>query len=85
MCRANTVVESFWATLTIEYHYRRTFTTREQAYSRVATWFENVYNRRPVHASLGGKSSIEYELNQAAWITAPSTNRQQFVHKRKLH
>lgn len=29
VCWDNTVVESFWATLTIEYHYRRTFTTRE--------------------------------------------------------
>lgn len=85
VCWDNTVVESFWATLTIEYHYRRTFTTREQVYSRVATWFENVYNRRRVHASLGGKSPIEHELNQAAWTTALSTNRQQFVHKPKLH
>ena len=85
MCRANTVVESFWATLTIEYHYRRTFTSPEQVYSRVATWFENVYNCRRVHASFGGKSPIELELNQSAWITAPSRNRQQFVHKRKLH
>ena len=85
VCWDNAMAESFWATLTIEYHYRRTFTTREQVCSRGATWVEIVYNRRRVHGSLGGKSPINHELNQSAWTTAPSTNRQQFVHKRKLH
>ena len=33
-----------------------------------------------MHASLGGKSPIEYELHQAAWTKAASTNRQQLAH-----
>ena len=85
VCWDNAMAESFWATLTIEYHYRRTFTTRNQVYTGVATWIENVCNRRRIHASLGGKSPIEHELNQAAWTTAPSTNRQQFVRKPRVY
>ena len=49
---------------------RRTFTTRDQVYTGVATWIEDLYNRRRIHTSLGGKSPIEYELHQAAWTTA---------------
>ena len=57
-------------TLTTEYYYRRTFTTRDQVYTGVATWIEDFYNRRRIHTSLGGKTPIEYELHQAAWTTA---------------
>ena len=66
----NAMAESFWATLKTEYYYRRTFTTRDQVYTGVATWIEDFYNRRRIHTSLGGKSPIEYELHQAAWTTA---------------
>ena len=66
----NAMAESFWATLKTEYYYRRTFTTRDQVYTGVATWIEDFYNRRRIHTSLGGRSPIEYELHQAAWTTA---------------
>ena len=52
--RDNAMAESFWATLTTEYYYRRTFTTRDQVYTGVATWIEDFYNRRRIHTSLGG-------------------------------
>ena len=70
VCWDNAMAESFWATLKTEYYYRRTFTTRDQVYTGVATWIEDFYNRRRIHTSLGGKSPIEYELHQAAWTTA---------------
>ena len=70
VCWDNAMAESFWATLTTEYYYRRTFTTRDQVYTGVATWTEDFYNRLRIHTSLGGKSPIEYELHQAAWTTA---------------
>ena len=70
VCWDNAMAESFWATLTTEHYYRRTSTTREQVYTRVTTWIENFYNRRRIHTSLGGKTPIEYELHQAAWMAA---------------
>ena len=70
VCRDNAMAESFWATLTTEYYYRRAFTTRDQAYTRVTTWIEDFSNRRRIHTSLGGKSPIEYERHQAARTTA---------------
>ena len=63
------MAESLWATLTTDY-YRYTFTTHDQAYTGVATWIEDFYNRRHIHTSLSGKSPIEYERHQAAWTTA---------------
>ena len=70
VCWDNAMAESFWATLKTEYYYRRTFTTRDQVYTGVATWIEDFYNRRRIHTSLGGKTPIEYELHQAACTTA---------------
>ena len=70
VCWDNAMAESFWATLKTEYYYRRTFTTRDQVYTGVATWIEDFYNPRRIHTSLGGKSPIEYELHQTAWTTA---------------
>ena len=69
VCWDNAMAESLWATLTTEYYYRRTFTTRDQVYTGVATWIEDFYNRRRIHTSLGA-SPIEYERHQAAWTTA---------------
>ena len=70
VCWDNAMAELFWATLTIEYYYRRAFTTRDQVYTGVATWIEDFCNRRRIHTSPGGRSPIEYERHQAAWTTA---------------
>ena len=70
VCWDNTMAQSLWATLKTEYYYRRTFRTRDQVYTGVATRIENFYNRRRIHTSLGGKSPIEYKLHQAARTTA---------------
>lgn len=56
VCWDNAMAESFWATLKTEYYYRRTVTTRDRVYTRVATWMEDFYNCRRIHTSLGGKS-----------------------------
>jgi integrase catalytic subunit (fragment) len=42
VCWDNAMAELFWATLTIEYYYRRAFTTRDQVYTGVATWIEKI-------------------------------------------
>ena len=80
VCWDNAMAESFWATLKTEYYYRRTFTTRDQVYTGVATWIEDFYNRRRIHTSLAGKSPIEHELHQAALATAAQTSRQRLAH-----
>ena len=56
VCWDNAMAESFWATLKTEYYYRRVFTTRDQAYTGVATWIKDLYNRHRIHTSLGAKS-----------------------------
>ena len=38
VCWDNAMAESFWATLTTEYYYRRIFTTRDQVELRPETW-----------------------------------------------
>ena len=81
VCWDNAIAESFWATLTTEYYYRRAFTTGDQVYTRVATWIEDFYNRRRIHTSLGAKSPIENEPHQAAQTKATSTNPQQRAHR----
>ena len=43
VCWDNAMAESLWATLTTEYYYLRTFTTRDQVYTGVATWIEDSY------------------------------------------
>ena len=42
VCWDNAMAESLWATLTTEYYYRRAFTTRDQVYTGVATWIEEI-------------------------------------------
>lgn len=42
VCWDNAMAESLWATLTTEYCYRRAFTTRDQVYTGVATWIEEI-------------------------------------------
>ena len=65
------MAESLWATLTTEYYYRRTFTTRNQVYTGVATWIEDFYNPRRIHSSLGAKSPpIEDERRQILGVVA---------------
>ena len=71
------MAESLWATLTTEYYYRRTFTTRNQVYTGVATWIEDFYNHRRIHTSLGGTSSIRIRTTPSgpdhSPINKPST------------
>ena len=42
------MTQSFWATLTTEYYYRRAFTIGDQVYTGVVTWIEDFYNRRRI-------------------------------------
>ena len=45
VCWDNAMAESFWATLTTEYYYRRTFTTRDQVELPPVSWTSKLKSR----------------------------------------
>jgi transposase InsO family protein len=65
VCWDNAVAESFWATLKVEFYYRRTWTNRTEATREVARWITEVYNTRRRHSALGMISPLKFELSKA--------------------
>lgn len=61
VCFDNAMAESFWSTLKTEFYHRRTWPTRAEARTAVASWIEVVYNRRRRHSSLGYTTPVNYE------------------------
>jgi transposase InsO family protein len=62
VCWDNAMAESFWATLKVEFYYRRTWPTKSQARRKVARWITQVYNARRRHSALGMRTPLEFEL-----------------------
>lgn len=62
VCWDNAMAESFWATLKVEFYYRKNWPTRAQAKHEVARWITKVYNARRRHSALGMISPLEFEL-----------------------
>ena len=60
----NAMAESFFATLKIEFYYRRTWPTKRAALQGVARWIEETCNRRRRHSSLGQLDPVSYEIQQ---------------------
>lgn len=59
-CYDNAVAESFFNTLKTELVYSEKYFTREQAKQSIFEYIEVFYNRERIHATLGGKTPIEY-------------------------
>lgn len=62
VCWDNAMAESFWATLKVEFYYRRSWPTKALAKREVATWITQTYNARRRHSALGMISPLEFEL-----------------------
>lgn len=64
VCWDNAMAESFWATLKVEFYYRRSWLSRAEAKREVARWMTEVYNSRRRHSALGMLSPLQFELNK---------------------
>jgi transposase InsO family protein len=60
----NAAIESWHSTLEFELRSVERFNTKAQARARVAAWIDE-YNRERRHSSIGMRSPIDFELDQA--------------------
>lgn len=69
ICWDNAMAESFWATLKVEFYYRRNWPTKAQARSKVADWITGTYNNRRRHSALGMQTPLQFELHKRRELT----------------
>jgi putative transposase len=62
-CYDNAVMESFWSTLKLEWVYRKTWNSRQEARQQIFDYIETFYNRRRLHSSLGYRSPADFECS----------------------
>jgi transposase InsO family protein len=65
-CWDNAVAESFFATIKNELIYERRWATRLDLRAAVFEYIEVFYNRQRLHSTLGYKSPIQFETDNAA-------------------
>lgn len=63
VCWDNAMAESFWATLKVEFYYRRTWPTKALARREVPEWIIRTYNTRRRHSALGMLTPLQFELH----------------------
>jgi transposase InsO family protein len=64
VCWDNAMAESFWASLKVEFYYRRSWPTKAEAKTATNNWINEVYNTRRRHSALGMRSPLQYELHK---------------------
>lgn len=64
ICWDNAMAESFWASLKVEFYYRRTWPTRDQARREITRWITQTYNARRRHSALGMRTPLQFELHK---------------------
>jgi transposase InsO family protein len=60
-CRDNSVAESFFKSIKVEWIYTQTFEDQAQATLSIFEWIESWYNKRRRHSALGYKTIDEFE------------------------
>lgn len=69
VCWDNAMAESFWATLKVEFYYRRPWPTKAQAKLQVVHWITSTYNTRRRHSALGMHTPLQFELHKRRELT----------------
>jgi putative transposase len=64
-CFDNAITESFFATLKTELIYLEKFQSREEAKLKIFDFIEIFYNRQRIHSSIGYKSPVDFEKQNA--------------------
>jgi transposase InsO family protein len=64
VCWDNAMAESFWASLKVEFYYRRTWPTKTAARRAVIDWITQTYNARRRHSALGMQTPLQFELHK---------------------
>jgi len=64
VCWDNAMAESFWASLKVEFYYRRTWPTTTEAKREVTRWISQTYNARRRHSALGMLTPLQFELRR---------------------
>ena len=54
-------MEAFWSTLKVEWVYRQSWATHEQARHGLFDYIEMFYNRQRLHSALGYQSPAGFE------------------------
>jgi putative transposase len=60
-CYDNAVMEAFWSTLKVEWVYRQSWATYEEARHGLFDYIEMFYNRQRLHSALGYQSPAGFE------------------------
>lgn len=69
ICWDNAMAESFWATLKVEFYYRRAWPTKALAKREVAAWITRTYNNHRRHSALGMRTPLQFELHKRRELT----------------
>lgn len=69
VCWDNAMAESFWASLKVEFYYRRSWPDRSEAKREITNWINVVYNTRRRHSALGMLTPVQFELHKRRELT----------------
>ena len=70
-CWDNTVAESFFGTIKMEFIHRMTFADHAEAKTAISEWIEVFYNRQRIHSTIGFLSPVQFEEDYWLSLSQP--------------